>query len=104
MLSVSVKKRQRGEANALENAQWEKSYQEKSHGEETQTSEYNDRRLVAEYFDQRDEQVMQALVTAGAFVALADGRVKDIERDELLSYVDAQDLVPTIAQQNSRSF
>jgi tellurite resistance protein len=55
--------------------------------------------LVAEYFDQRDEQVMQALVTAGAFVALADGRVKDIERDELLSYVDAQDLVPTIAQQ-----
>jgi hypothetical protein len=28
--------------------------------------------LVAEYFDQRDEQVMQALVTAGAFVALAD--------------------------------
>ena len=54
--------------------------------------------LVAEYFDQRDEQVMQALVTAGAFVALADGRVKDIERDELLSYLDAQDLVP-IAQQ-----
>jgi len=35
---------------------------------------------------------------------LADGRVKDIERDELLSYVYAQDLVPTIAQQNSRSF
>ena len=42
---------------------------------------------------------MQALVTTGALVALADGRVKDIERDELLSYVDAQDLVPTIAQQ-----
>ena len=60
--------------------------------------------LAAEYLDQRDEQLMQALVTAGAFVALADGRVKDIERDELLSYVDAQDLVPTIAQQNSRGF
>jgi tellurite resistance protein len=42
---------------------------------------------------------MQALVTTGALVALADGRVKDIERYELLSYVDAQDLVPTIAQQ-----
>jgi tellurite resistance protein len=55
--------------------------------------------LVAEYFDQRDEQVMQALVTAGAFVALADGRVKDVERDELLSYVEAQDLVPSIGQQ-----
>src|SRR6478672_10335795 len=55
--------------------------------------------LVAEYFDQRDEQVMQALVTAGAFVALADGRVKDVERDELLSYVEAHDLVTTIARQ-----
>jgi len=42
---------------------------------------------------------MQALVTTGALVALADGRVKDIERDELLSYVDAKDLVLTIAQQ-----
>ena len=42
---------------------------------------------------------MQALVTTGALLALADGRVKDIERDELLSYVDAQNLVPTIAQQ-----
>ena len=42
---------------------------------------------------------MQALVTTGALVALADGRVKDIERDELPSYVDAKDLVPTIAQQ-----
>ena len=55
--------------------------------------------LVADYFDQRDEQVMQALVTTGAFVALADGRVKDVERDELLSYVEAQDLVTTIARQ-----
>ena len=42
---------------------------------------------------------MQALVTTGALVALADGRVKNIERDELLSYVDAKDLVLTIAQQ-----
>ena len=54
--------------------------------------------LVAEYFDQRDEQLMQALVTAGAFVALADGYVKDVERHELVSYVDGNDLVPTIAQ------
>ena len=43
--------------------------------------------------------MIQALVTTGALVALADGRVKDIERDELLSYVDAKDLVLTIAQQ-----
>ena len=56
--------------------------------------------LVAEYFDQRDEQLMQALVAAGAFVALADGRVKDVERRELLSYVEGNDLVPTIARQD----
>ena len=31
-------------------AQWEKSYQEKSHGEETQTSEYNDRRPCGRIF------------------------------------------------------
>jgi tellurite resistance protein len=55
--------------------------------------------LVAEYFDQRDEQLMQALVTAGAFVALADGYVKDVERHELVSYVEAQGLVTTIARQ-----
>jgi tellurite resistance protein len=55
--------------------------------------------LVADYFDQRDEQVMQALVVAGAFVALADGHVKDVERRELLNYVQGHDLVPTIAQQ-----
>src|SRR5262249_25255526 len=55
--------------------------------------------FVADYFDQRDEQVMQALVTAGAFVALADGHVEDVERHELLSYVEGHDLVPTIARQ-----
>ena len=54
--------------------------------------------FVAGYFDQRDEQVMQALVTAGAFVALVDGHVEDVERRELLSYVEGNDLVPTIAQ------
>ena len=31
---------------------------------------------MADYVEQRDKVVMQALVTAGAFVALADGRVK----------------------------
>jgi len=31
-----------------------------------------------------DEQAVKALVTAGAFVALADGRVEVIERDEVV--------------------
>ena len=56
--------------------------------------------LVADYFDQRDEEVMQALVTAGAFVAFADGRVEAIERDELVNYIHRQGLVPTISQRD----
>jgi tellurite resistance protein len=36
------------------------------------------------------------LVTAGAFVALADGRIEKGERDELLDFIDRQQLAPTI--------
>ncbi len=56
--------------------------------------------LVAEGFDQRDEQVMQALVTAGALVALADDRVEPVERQELVDYLHRQGLVPTISQRD----
>jgi len=49
--------------------------------------------------DHRDEEVMQALVTVGAFVALSDGRVEAVERDELVSFVDQQGFVPTISRQ-----
>ena len=39
------------------------------------------------------------MVTAAAFAALADGHAEDVERDELLSYIEEHDLVPTIAKQ-----
>jgi hypothetical protein len=47
-----------------------------------------DRRYTSntEYLKQREDDVMQALVTAGAFVALADGRVKRVERVESARY------------------
>jgi tellurite resistance protein len=54
--------------------------------------------LAADYLDQRDEEVMQALVTAGAFVAFADGQVEAVERDELVNFIHRQGLVPTISQ------
>ena len=54
--------------------------------------------LAAYAHDRRDEAVMRALVTAGAFVALADGRVDPVERDELLNFIDRQGLVPSISQ------
>jgi tellurite resistance protein TerB len=54
--------------------------------------------LVADYLDHRDEEVKEALVTAGGLVALADGRVEAVERDELVNFIDRQQLVPTISQ------
>jgi tellurite resistance protein TerB len=46
-----------------------------------------------------DEQVVKALVTVGAFVALADGRVQAIEREEAVRYTDRRRLAPTISQE-----
>jgi tellurite resistance protein len=34
--------------------------------------------LVADYLEHRDEEVMQALVAAGALVALADGQLEQL--------------------------
>jgi tellurite resistance protein len=48
---------------------------------------------------QRDEEVMQALVTAGAMVALADGFVARVEREELVDFIDRQGFVPSISPQ-----
>jgi|HubBroStandDraft_6_1064221.scaffolds.fasta_scaffold01519_9 tellurite resistance protein len=48
--------------------------------------------------DQRDEELMQALVTAGALVALSDGQLKVVEREELLNFVEQQGFVSTISR------
>jgi tellurite resistance protein len=48
--------------------------------------------------DRRDEEMLRALVTAGAFVALADGRVDLVEREALLQFIDRESLVPSISQ------
>jgi len=51
-----------------------------------------------------DEQVVKALVTVGAFVALADGRLDAIERDEAVNYVERQRLAPTLSRQRISEF
>lgn len=51
-----------------------------------------------------DEQIVRALVTVGAFVALADGRVDAIERDEAVNYVDRQQLAPSISRARIAEF
>jgi tellurite resistance protein len=52
---------------------------------------------LAAGLDHGDKEVMQALATAGALVARADGRIDAVERDELVNFVDRQRLVPTIS-------
>ena len=51
-----------------------------------------------------DEQVVKALVTVGAFVALADGRLDAVERDEAVGYIDRQQLAPTISRRRIAEF
>ena len=58
--------------------------------------------FVTDYLEQRDEEVMQALLAAGLFVACADGRVTRIERDELLGLVDRQRLAPNSSSRDVR--
>jgi tellurite resistance protein TerB len=52
----------------------------------------------------RDEQALTALATAGALVALADGRVDAIERDEAVDYIVRRRLAPTISRQRIAAF
>ena len=51
-----------------------------------------------------DEQVVTTLVTVGAFVALADGRIDKVERDEAVNYIDRRGLAPTISRQRIAEF
>jgi tellurite resistance protein TerB len=43
----------------------------------------------------QDEDMMQGFVTAGAMVAVADGRVQAVERDELVNFM--QQLMPAMS-------
>ena len=55
--------------------------------------------LAADYFHHNDEDVMQALVTAGAFVAIADGRV---EGSGGVRHIARQRFVAETSQQRHR--
>ena len=54
--------------------------------------------LVFDYRDHRDEDVMHALVTVGALVALADGQLEAVERDELVNFINQQGFVSTVSK------
>jgi tellurite resistance protein len=48
--------------------------------------------IVAEYFDDRDEDFLDAIVSAAALVSRADNWVQPVEQAQLLDFVDRQDL------------
>jgi len=54
-------------------------------------------KFTADHLNRSDEELMQALVTAGAMVALADGQLEAVERDELVNFIHRQGFVPTIS-------
>jgi tellurite resistance protein len=57
--------------------------------------------FLADHLDERDEQeVMRALITTGAFVSLADGRVEAAERNELVRFLDEQRIVPMMSKRD----
>ena len=51
-----------------------------------------------------DEQAVKALAAASAFVALADGRLDAIERDEAVDYIDGRQVAPTVSRQRIAEF
>src|SRR5246127_315847 len=51
-----------------------------------------------------DELIVKALVTVSAFVALADGRLDTIERDEAVNYIECQQLAPSISGERIAEF
>ena len=53
--------------------------------------------LMAGHLDRRDREMMEALVTACALVAHADGWVDGMERDQLLGFIRRRGLLVRIA-------
>ena len=45
-----------------------------------------------------NEVLVQALAAAGALVALSDGRVEGVERDEWVNFIDSQRIVPAMSR------
>jgi tellurite resistance protein len=47
----------------------------------------------------RGDALLKALVTAGSFVALADGRVAKVERDAAVHFIQRRRIAPIISEQ-----
>lgn len=48
--------------------------------------------MMAAYWEAREDELVDAVVTAAALVARADGRVDAVERERLLDFLDRDDI------------
>jgi tellurite resistance protein len=49
--------------------------------------------IIAAYVDDREDELLDAVITAAALVAQADGRAKPVERGELLDFLDRNEFL-----------
>ncbi len=54
--------------------------------------------ISAAYREYREDEVLDAVVSAAALVARADGWVQDVERSQLLDFLDRQNLLSVFAR------
>lgn len=57
--------------------------------------------IVAAYLELREDEILDAVVSAAAVVARADGWVQEVERNQLLDFVDREELLSVFAREDA---
>lgn len=57
--------------------------------------------IVAAYLELREDEILDAVVSAAAVVARADGWVQEVERGQLLDFVDREELLSVFAREDA---
>jgi tellurite resistance protein len=56
--------------------------------------------IVATYQEDREDEVLDAIVSAAALIARADGWVQEVERGQLFDFLDRQDFLSAVARED----
>ena len=57
--------------------------------------------IVAAYLELREDEILDAVVSAAAVVARADGWVQEVERNQMLDFVDREGLLSIFAREDA---
>lgn len=55
-------------------------------------------RMVAAYLQYREDEILDAIVSAAALIARADGWVQDVEYSQLVDFLDRNDFLAIVAR------